>query len=129
MVLCSLLLSTLAYPSEEDLQFLYRATTKLITKYEELKGRVEELEKRVKGLEEREKKREEVSLREYGVVRASKVNLRTKPAKDGKSLAMLSFNEEVEILEDLGEWLKVKTKEGYVGYVASAYVLKVRIRP
>lgn len=115
-----------AHSSPED-NLLYRAVVKLIVKYEELEERISRLEKIIDYKLRAGNKREEdeVSLREYGVVKVW-LRFRSKPSFEGRTLFTLRPNEEVEILEDLGEWVKVRTKEGYVGYVYSAYVVRKR---
>ena len=120
-------LSGMPVHSTPEDNLLYRAVVKLIVKYGELEERVNRLEKivnyKLKAGEEREE--DEVSLKEYGVVKVW-LKFRSRPSFEGRKLFTLRPNEEVEILEDLGEWLKVRTKEGYVGYVYSAYVVRKR---
>lgn len=53
---------------------------------------------------------------------ADLVNLRTKPTMDCKAKGMLKLGAEVEVLEDFGDFYKVKTKHNYIGYVSSKYL-------
>ena len=121
------LLNVMPAHSTPEYNLLYRAVVKLIVKYGELEERVNRLEKMVNyklkaGVEREE---DEVSLKEYGVVKVW-LKFRSRPSFEGKKLFTLRPNEKVEILVDFGEWLKVRTKEGYVGYVYSAYVVRKR---
>lgn len=114
------------HSSPED-NLLYQAVVKLIVKYRELEERVNRLEKMMnyKLKTEEARNEDEVSLREYGLVKVW-LRFRSRPSFNSRTLFILRPNEEVEILEDLDEWLKVRTKEGYVGYVYSAYVVRKR---
>jgi len=50
------------------------------------------------------------------------ITVRTGTSTEYKILAMLRSNEEVEVLEDLGDWTKVRLKSGKEGYVLSRYL-------
>lgn len=50
------------------------------------------------------------------------ITLRGGTSTQHKILAMLRSDEEVEVLEDLGNWMKVQLKNGKEGYVLSRYL-------
>ena len=58
-----------------------------------------------------------------GKITADTLNIRESASQSSKVIARISKNQEVEILEDNGEWLKVKYKD-YTGYVSSKFVSK-----
>ena len=58
-----------------------------------------------------------------GKITADTLNLRESATQSAKVIARIAKNQEVEILEDNGEWLKVKYKD-YTGYVSSKFVSK-----
>ena len=131
-IMVFLSLSAPSYPGEDDL--LYDAVVKLILKYDELFERVKFLEKRLSLLERQIDKSKsytalplepEVDLRTWGRARTW-VKLRVGPGKEYAQILVLRPKELVEILGKSGEWYKVKTKEGYVGYSHSQYVVEVR---
>lgn len=125
-------ISGLPAHSTED-NILYRAVVKLIIQYEALKERVRKLEERVSTLEERMSSKggypaeEEISLTQKGVVRTW-LRFRSSPSFEGKVLFVLRPHEGVTILERFGDWYKVRTKEGYIGYVHAEYVVVKRER-
>ena len=59
----------------------------------------------------------------YGLVNAAKLNLRAKPdynsPADGAGLADGEF---VKIVGTVGDWYKVKTKDGREGYAKAEYI-------
>lgn len=58
------------------------------------------------------------------VVNCQLLNIRENPGTDRKPISVLSFGEEVEILdgESNAEWVKVKTEFGIEGYCMSKYI-------
>ena len=56
-----------------------------------------------------------------GKITADTLNIRESASQSSKVIARISKDQEVEILEDNGEWLKVKYKD-YTGYVSSKFV-------
>ena len=58
-----------------------------------------------------------------GKITADTLNLKYSTTQSAKVIARIAKNQEVEILEDNGEWLKVKYKD-YTGYVSSKFVSK-----
>ena len=58
-----------------------------------------------------------------GKITADTLNIRESASQSSKVIARISKDQEVEILEDNGEWLKVKYKD-YTGYVSSKFVSK-----
>lgn len=111
-----------SYDYDPERNLLYRAVVKLIVKYEELSRRVENLEERVEKLEKVSPSREEIDLREFGVVRVW-LRLRSEPSLKAPVYFVMRPNEKVEILERYGEWYKVRTMDGYVGYAYAKYIV------
>ncbi len=64
---------------------------------------------------------DKVEVKKYVVV-VSDVNVRVMPSVNGEVIFVAKSGERMEILEDMGKWLKVKSKNGIVGYVSSKYV-------
>lgn len=58
----------------------------------------------------------------YAVVLASRLNVRKEPGLEAKRIGYLDKGERVEILENLGDWLKVQYAGEESGYVAAEYV-------
>lgn len=58
-----------------------------------------------------------------GVINTETVNLRAKASTDSNIVTLLSQDDKVEILEDEGEWYKVKAGEK-TGYIYAKYVTK-----
>lgn len=56
-----------------------------------------------------------------GVVTASFLNFRSEPKVSNNIIGILKKDEAVEILQELGEWIKVKA-QNKVGYVSSKYI-------
>lgn len=50
------------------------------------------------------------------------ITVRTAPSTEHKIIAMLKTNEAVEILEEQGEWTKVRLENGKEGYALSRYL-------
>lgn len=65
----------------------------------------------------------EVSKDRLGVVRCLLLRLRSRPYNDEPNeIAVLNESEKVVIIKELGDWLKVKTEDGKIGYVVSHYI-------
>lgn len=58
----------------------------------------------------------------YAVVLAKRLNVREKPDVESKRIGYIDRGEKVEILENLGDWLKVQYTRNKTGYVAAEYV-------
>ena len=58
-----------------------------------------------------------------GKIMADTLNIRESASQSSKVIARIAKDQKVEILEDNGEWLKVKYKD-YTGYVSSKFVSK-----
>lgn len=58
------------------------------------------------------------------VVNCQLLNVRENPGTDRKPISVISFGEEVEIIEgeSNAEWVKVKTEYGVEGYCMSKYI-------
>ena len=57
------------------------------------------------------------------VFNCSKLNMRKEPkAVPGNEISILSVNDEVELLQEVSGWYKVKTKDNLVGYVSGKYI-------
>lgn len=58
----------------------------------------------------------------YAVVLANRLNVRENPDVETKRIGYIDRGEKVEILENLGDWLKVRYTQNKTGYVAAEYV-------
>lgn len=58
----------------------------------------------------------------YAVVLASRLNIRQEPDVETKRIGYIDKEEKVEILENLGDWLRVQYTDSKTGYVAAEYV-------
>jgi SH3-like domain-containing protein len=54
-------------------------------------------------------------------VTGDQVNLRQEPDVGSASLALLSLDDPVEVLEAQGSWLRVRTQDGQEGWVAARF--------
>lgn len=64
-------------------------------------------------------------LYKYGTVTADKLNVRTGPGKNYGNLPgypILNKGNEVDVIETVGKWLKVKIAAKYIGYVAAEFI-------
>lgn len=58
-----------------------------------------------------------------GIVRCLLLRLRSRPYNDEPNeIGVLNESERVTILKDMGDWLKVQTEDGRVGYVVTHYI-------
>ena len=53
---------------------------------------------------------------------ADRVNMREGPGTDRAVLEVLSLGDEVEVLEEQGDWLRVRSAGGEDGWVAARFV-------
>ena len=58
----------------------------------------------------------------YAKVQVARLNVRKEPSVDAKRIGYIDDGEQVKILEDCGEWLKVQYTEEKEGYIAAEYV-------
>ncbi len=113
------------FPSGRDL--LLDAIVKLILKYEELEERLDRVERRLRDLEFQGRGRKgdmEVDTREWAMARTW-LRLRSGPGTEYRKILTLRPREVVEVLRKRGRWWKVKTREGFRGYVDSRYLVEV----
>ncbi len=62
------------------------------------------------------------TVKKYAIVKASAANIRSAPSKNGSIVHVAMKGEKLELVEDLGTWLKVRTKTGIVGFIYSPLV-------
>lgn len=55
-------------------------------------------------------------------VEVDRLNVRKEPSTDAKRIGYVDLGESVEVIEDLGEWLKVSYAGEKTGYIAAEYV-------
>lgn len=58
----------------------------------------------------------------YAEVLANRLNVRENPDVETKRIGYIDRGEKVEVLENLGDWLKVRYTQNKTGYVAAEYV-------
>jgi SH3-like domain-containing protein len=58
-------------------------------------------------------------------VTGDQVNLREGPDADTPSLGLLSLDDMVEVLDENGGWMRVRTEEGEEGWVAARFLAAV----
>lgn len=58
----------------------------------------------------------------YAEVLANRLNVRENPDVETKRIGYIDKGEKVEVLENLGDWLKVRYTQSKTGYVAAEYV-------
>ncbi|KAH0790985.1 SH3-domain-containing protein [Histomonas meleagridis] len=63
-----------------------------------------------------------------GKVNIGALNVRSQPTKVSKKIGLVYKNQELEILETIGQWYKIKFEDGE-GYVARMYVTVGKPRP
>lgn len=54
------------------------------------------------------------------IVTVDGLNFRREPRSDSKAMRGLKNGERVDLLEDLGDWYKVRDKDGVEGYITSS---------
>lgn len=57
------------------------------------------------------------------------LRVRDKPSLNGKEIGRVKPKDSLILLEEEGEWMKIRTGEGLEGYVASSYVEKTQSSP
>ena len=67
----------------------------------------------------------------YGIVKSETgLNLRGDASTDSKVLEVMAYNDTVDIIENNGEWLKVKSWLGNTGYVKAEFItVKTGVKP
>lgn len=58
----------------------------------------------------------------YACVQVTRLNVRKEPSVDAKRIGYVTKGEKIKILEDCGEWLKVRYTDEKEGYIAAEYV-------
>ncbi len=58
----------------------------------------------------------------FATVNVEQLNVRDEQSTDGKKIGYLEAEEEVRVLEDCGEWLKIQYTSSKTGYVSAEYV-------
>lgn len=58
----------------------------------------------------------------YACVQVTRLNVRKEPSVEAKRIGYVAKGEKIKILEDCGEWLKVRYMDEKEGYVAAEYV-------
>ena len=58
----------------------------------------------------------------YATVGAESLNVRSDASEDSEVVDMVGQDSNLEVVEDLGDWVKVVTNDGVYGYVSSAFV-------
>lgn len=61
----------------------------------------------------------------YAEVTAQKLNVREKATTDSSKIGYLNLGEQVEILENLGEWLRIQYTDEKEGYISAKYIKTV----
>ena len=59
-------------------------------------------------------------------IKGSNVNFRAKPDLDSDVVAALEKDEVVTVLDNLGEWRRVKTAEGSIGYINKMFLTEIK---
>lgn len=58
----------------------------------------------------------------YARVEADRLNIRKEPDQSSKRIGYADYDEQLKLVEDCGDWLKVEYTEGQDGYVSAEYV-------
>ena len=58
----------------------------------------------------------------YARVEADRLNIRKEPDQSSKRIGYADYDEQMKLVEDCGDWLKVEYTEGQEGYVSAEYV-------
>ena len=70
--------------------------------------------------------REPVKTSVKMAIKGSNVNFREKPDLDSSVVTSLTNNEVVTVLDNLGEWRRVKTADGTVGYINKMFLKEIK---
>ena len=65
----------------------------------------------------------------YATVGAETLNIRSDASGDSEVVDMVGQNANLEVVEDLGDWVKVVTDSGVYGYVSTNYVYTETVYP
>ena len=65
----------------------------------------------------------------YAMVGAESLNVRADASEDSEVVDMVGQDTDLEVVEDLGDWVKVVTNDGVYGYVAADYVSTQTVYP
>ena len=65
----------------------------------------------------------------YAMVGAESLNVRADASEDSEVVDMVGQDANLEVVEDLGDWVKVVTADGVYGYVSSAFVNTETVYP
>ena len=65
----------------------------------------------------------------YAQVGAETLNVRSDASQDAEVVDMVGQNSNLEVVEDLGDWVKVVTDDGIYGYVSTDYVNTQTVYP
>ncbi len=63
-----------------------------------------------------------VQVKKWAVITSAASNIRSMPSKSGEIIHVAKRGDRLEVLEDLGIWLRVKLPDGRVGFVRSGEV-------
>lgn len=58
----------------------------------------------------------------YALVNADYLNVRSEPTTESKRVGVITQNEKVKLLEDIGDWVQIQYSQEEKGFVSSAYV-------
>lgn len=65
----------------------------------------------------------------YAMVGAESLNVRSDASEDSEVVDMVGQDANLEVVEDLGDWVKVVTDDGVYGYVSTDYVSTETVYP
>ena len=65
----------------------------------------------------------------HAMVGAESLNVRADASEDSEVVDMVGQDADLEVVEDLGDWVKVVTNDGVYGYVAADYVSTETVYP
>jgi len=60
-------------------------------------------------------------------IKGSNVNFRAKPDLDSEIIASLTNDDVVTVLENLGEWRRVRTADGTIGYINKMFLKEIKV--
>ena len=70
---------------------------------------------------------EPVKHTEKKAIKGSNVNFRAKPDLDSDIISTLTNDEVVTVIDNLGEWRRVKTSDGAVGYINKMFLKEIKV--
>ena len=71
--------------------------------------------------------REPVKTSVKMAIKGSNVNFRDKPDLDASVVSSLSEDDVVTVLDNLGEWRRVKTADGTIGYINKMFLKEIKV--